>query len=702
VSPADITADLSPTPDAASADRHAADRRQATQEARLTEGASFGAYRLLGELGRGGMGVVYLAEQTELHRRCALKTLRADLHGTTSAERFIAEGRAAARLGSHPHLVQVFDAGEVRDVAYIAMEYIEGDPLSAIVERDGPLPERDVLEIGRKLADALGHAHARGIVHRDVKPQNVIIDADGEPHLVDFGLARDLERELRISQTGAVVGTPAYMPPEQADPRRGATGPRSDLYALGATLYHTASGRDPFDAGTVAATLVQVLETEPPPLHRVSSASSELSAIVDKAMAKASAERYRDAAAMADDITRTLDGRSPRAQPRTVLRRLLRSAARHRGALALVILLVTIIVAAAAALRLRETEVRDLRARLDAASAHDAAARAEAWLEPAAPFAVELVRDLHAGRLPVTDPRRLATRLHDRLRYRRGVDAVLWVDVSGRIAGAWRQADGWLVACRAAPAAATSAGGDAELVWRYALELTSPDQSERRTRTGQVRAGDPRRSPWFEHAVSNRGALWVQDTLSLPGVGGPSLGVVSPVLRGWGVQGALSVWVRRAALGDALAQVDADEGAQLLLMTPGGEVVASARGDGGQGDDATAAPALAAALLQAVPTSDELPAGETRKVPLHVAGSTRPSALEAFELVGGLRLLAASVLDSRQPGGAGLAGLRWTLRCGIAAVAAALVLPWALGVARRRRLRHRLEAGGGCALIRSR
>jgi serine/threonine protein kinase len=153
----------------------------------------FGPYDISRELGRGAMGVVSLALQRSLQRECALKTISLKFHDPRAAERFIQEGQAIARLGKHPNIVQVFDAGIVDNTPYIAMEFVEGETLDSIVKRRGSLPESEVVEYGRTVALALDHAHRRGVVHRDVKPANIIIDRAGEPQLLDFGIAKTLD-----------------------------------------------------------------------------------------------------------------------------------------------------------------------------------------------------------------------------------------------------------------------------------------------------------------------------------------------------------------------------------------------------------------------------------------------------------------------------------------------------------------------------
>jgi serine/threonine protein kinase len=412
VSPADVTADLSPPPEGeagtGSGTVTGAGAKAAFVDPELGFGAPFGPYRIIDEIGRGGMGVVYRAEHTGLGREVALKTLRADLAGTAAAERFVREARSAARFGKHPHLVQVFDAGEVKGIPFIAMEYVKGRSLDEAVEKGGPLSEEELLPLGRKLAIALDHAHARGIVHRDIKPANVILDGSGEPQIVDFGLARDMSRQSRISLTGAIIGTPAYMPPEQADPSRGQVDRRADVYALGATLYHAATGEEPFRARSIARTLMMVLTSDPVPLHKVAPVSRALSAVIDKAMAKAPAQRYETALALADDLSRVMAAVRPRAPALGPTRRLWRRAMRHRGVAVMSLVLAAFLAVTAVGFWLRKLEVDALWERAAGQAARATAVELRGLLSQAMPIIEEARVLATEGDLPVDDQEALA------------------------------------------------------------------------------------------------------------------------------------------------------------------------------------------------------------------------------------------------------------------------------------------------------
>ena len=260
----------------------------------------FGRYRVLEQLGQGAMGTVYLVRDTQLHRQVALKVPHfrpGDADGTHDQRvlgRFYREAHAAAIL-RHPNLCPVYDVGQIDGVPFLTMAYIKGRPLSRYIDRNRPLSFRWVASLVRKLALALQAAHDKGVIHRDLKPSNVMICAGREPMIMDFGLAWRLDRcdsDERLTRIGLVLGTPAYMSPEQISGRVEDLGPRCDVYSLGVILYELLTGRCPFD-GPEAVVLGKVLFIEPerPKIHRPH-LDPELEAICLKAMAKRDDERY--------------------------------------------------------------------------------------------------------------------------------------------------------------------------------------------------------------------------------------------------------------------------------------------------------------------------------------------------------------------------------------------------------------------------
>jgi eukaryotic-like serine/threonine-protein kinase len=270
--------------------------------------ASFGDYELLEELGRGGMGVVYRARQRSLGRTVALKMLlRRDLASPADLARFRSEAEAAARL-DHPGIVPIFEVGEHDGLPFYSMRLIEGTTLAKRLAA-GPLPPREAAILLAKVADAVQAAHDRGVLHRDLKPSNILIDQAGEPLVSDFGLAKRLEDSESVTHTGAILGTPCYMSPEQAAGSRGDVGPASDVWSLGAILYQTICGRPPFQASTPMDTLLAVLEVDPPaPRSVIPTADRDLEMIALKSLQKPQDLRYATAADLAADLRAAVAG----------------------------------------------------------------------------------------------------------------------------------------------------------------------------------------------------------------------------------------------------------------------------------------------------------------------------------------------------------------------------------------------------------
>jgi eukaryotic-like serine/threonine-protein kinase len=267
---------------------------------------SFGDYELLEEVGRGGMGIVYKARQVNLERLVAVKMLLfGPLAQPEQVQRFRTEAAAAASL-QHPNIVAIHEVGFREGQHFFAMDYVAGRSLAEIL-RDGPLTPRRAAGYVKTIAEAIQYAHARGILHRDLKPSNVLIDQSDQPKVMDFGLAKRLEKDTELTLSGQVLGSPNYMPPEQAAAHRGLVGKRSDVYSLGAILYHLLTGRAPFVAPTLAETLQQVQNAEPvsptvlnPHLPR------DLKTICLKCLEKESARRYQTARELAEDLGRWL------------------------------------------------------------------------------------------------------------------------------------------------------------------------------------------------------------------------------------------------------------------------------------------------------------------------------------------------------------------------------------------------------------
>lgn len=337
----------SPEDYAASYPRIAAFVREALDDASSTRGLldpghdspalgpieSIGDYRLLEELGRGGQGIVYLAEDTRLERRVALKLLSGWSQLSPEAvERFRREARLAARLDD-PGLCTVHDSGVVGGVAYVAMRYVEGEPLDRWFERTrdarASLRVTEALEKIEAVARSVHRAHELGVLHRDLKPRNVLVDRTGQPVVLDFGLARELESSgATLTVSGDVFGTPAYMAPEQVRGER--VDRRADVWSLGVMLYEWIAGRRPFEAPT-RDSLYRAVLGAPPAVRprRLAGVGAELALVLETALAKEPGARYRTAEALANDLQAVREGRGIAARRPSVARRAWRFALRE-------------------------------------------------------------------------------------------------------------------------------------------------------------------------------------------------------------------------------------------------------------------------------------------------------------------------------------------------------------------------------------
>ncbi|MBC7853781.1 MAG: serine/threonine protein kinase [Pirellulaceae bacterium] len=276
-----------------------------------------GDFTVLQELGRGGMGVVYKARQKKLHRVVALKMVLAGSHAAPEQlARFVIEAQAVAHL-QHPNIVQIFEVGEHEGLPFFALEFVDGQSLQQKLGGK-PLPWEEAARVTEQLARAMQYAHDNGVLHRDIKPANVLLASDGVPKVTDFGLAKLLESndESGSTRTGTIMGTPSYMPPEQARGEVRTMGPASDQYSLGAMLYELLTGRPPFLAAKAVDVLLQVIHEEPiPPRKMQPKLPADIETICLKALQKEPEKRYATCTELADDLRRALAGEPILARP---------------------------------------------------------------------------------------------------------------------------------------------------------------------------------------------------------------------------------------------------------------------------------------------------------------------------------------------------------------------------------------------------
>lgn len=328
-----------------------------------------GDYELQEEIARGGMGVVWRAHQRRLNRRVALKfVLEGALPGETVARRFRQEAEVAARL-SHPHIIAIHEVGEADGRYFICMELAEGGTLAQRL-KSGPLEPRAAVELARKLARAVQHAHDRGVLHRDLKPANILFDAAGEPRVSDFGLAQLAADRDALTVTGAVLGTPSYMSPEQARGEVKGLTTAADVYGLGTIFYEMLAGRPAFAGEVPLEVLRRVVDEEPSPL---TTGNRDLETVCRKCLAKEPGERYRSAGALADDLERWLAGEAILARRASPAERLVKWMRRRPALAALSFALVVaavVIVGLIAASQVRIAEARGAAAASAVESQH--------------------------------------------------------------------------------------------------------------------------------------------------------------------------------------------------------------------------------------------------------------------------------------------------------------------------------------------
>lgn len=673
----------------------------------------FGPYDITRELGRGAMGVVSLALQRSLQRECALKTIALKFHDPRAAERFIQEGQAIARLGKHPNIVQVFDAGIVENTPYIAMEYVEGETLDSIVKRSGNLPETAVVEYGRTIALALDHAHRRGVIHRDVKPANIIVDQTGEPQLLDFGIAKTLDASVvassatsapgvpshatsatdsmegsAIEQTLIVTennsaprpeegiqGTPAFMAPEQADPRRGPVDARSDVYALGATLYVLATGHRPFDANSLTELLLYIVTVPPVPPSALVEISPDLEAVLLKSLEKNPAARYQTALEFADDLTRVTMGIPTRARKLGMFgwfEKWLRKHGRLVGTVAALVIVVAIL---SGYFLYRSQEIQALWRDIADRSSRSTAQEVRSLLDPALPMLEECVSLAESDLLPVDNPEVLAPHLVARFRYQKKLSWLCYGDAQGRFTGAWRHPSGRIVIQRSW---LDEQGG-------HVREEFATDGKER-LRWSDEWTYDPRTRPYYQLATASSKPVW---TKPYEWFGDEGLGITSAlVLRkpsSQEVRGVFTADYHLGTLADFLANLRLGTQGRAYLLNRDGELLASPiKGEVTRDELLTAAMNQSSAVLPEGLAS--LPIDDTRSFSFQHGGKVYVAALEAFEPAEGLPVVTVVVVPEEDITGPVKAAAVQTAKIAGTIVLSVIGLTFLISFVQRRRL----------------
>jgi tetratricopeptide (TPR) repeat protein len=333
------------------------DQDRAARRARRLENVKVPGYQIVAELGHGGMGVVYKASDLKLDRTVALKMILAGIHASASQlARFVREAKAVAKF-QHPNIVQIYEINEADGLPYFSLEFVDGGSLHRKIDHK-PQPPEYAAQTAETLARAVQYAHDHGVIHRDLKPANVLLTKEGQPKIVDFGLAKKHDDSSQ-TQSGQVVGTPNYMAPEQARGDMAAIGPAVDQFALGGILYEMLTGRAPFSGATIVETLDQVRNTEPVPPSQLNPATPrDLETICLKCLQKDPARRYDSCAELAEDLRRYSSGEPIKARPVGALERAVRWCRRNPAVAALgtgiaALLVIGTIASTAAALTIR-------------------------------------------------------------------------------------------------------------------------------------------------------------------------------------------------------------------------------------------------------------------------------------------------------------------------------------------------------------
>lgn len=681
----------------------------------------FGPYDITRELGRGAMGVVFLAIHRSLQRECALKTISLKFKDPLAAERFINEGQAVAKLGKHPNIVQVFDAGIVETTPYIAMEFVEGETLEARAIRIGQFHESELIEIGRKVALALDHAHRRAIVHRDVKPANIIIDREGEPQLLDFGISKDLSLSAKSSSAtprpvrpsasadavlttastivamGAdskddmtiigtesssvvdhdegILGTPAFMAPEQADPRRGRVDARSDVYSLGGTLYSLATARRPFEADTIMELLVRVVAENPVPPSTYVEISPDLEAVILKALEKDSQARYQTALEFADDLSRVAMRLPTRARKLGKLGWVWRRIRTHGRLLGIAATFLIFSGFLSVYFMYRSREIQVLWKDIAERTARATAQQVRSLLDPALPMLEECSSLADSGLLPVDDQELLARHLVARFRFQKKLSWLSYGDENGRFTGVSRHESNRIIVQRSW---LDDEGGH--------IREAFADGDYERLRWNDAWKYDPRTRPFYQLAATTLNPVWTKPYEWFEGEG---LGITCALALRDGdtkkIRGVFTADYHLSDLADFLANLKIGKQGRAYLLGRGGDLLASPERGASAPDDLLNA-AIEKSQTELLGGVENLPVDEPRSFSFYHAGRAYVAAVEAFQPAVGLPVVTVVLVPEEDITGSVKASALSTAKVAGSITLLTIVLSIVAGAMQKRKL----------------
>jgi len=537
----------------------------------IEAGAFFGPYHLERKLGQGGMGVVFAAHDSRLNRRVALKVILSDSLDPALLLRFLREAETVARL-RHAHIIRIHELAQHETHHYFTMDLIEGRTLDAWAAEQ-PRTPLEIAGMVERIARALHHAHENGVIHRDVKPGNIMVDTSGEPVVMDFGLARNVDSNTRVTMSGEVVGTPKYMSPEQARSENAQLGPGTDIWALGAVMFELLTGRAPFTQSDVLHLLVSIVRDEAPTLRAIKpELPRDLEVICQKCLEKEPARRYPSMRAFAEDLRAWREHEPIAATPPSgltlIIRRVKRRPLPYLATLLALLALTTggafyLLRGSRASLQqLSETHHRSL--------SKTVSKEVQGLLNPAEDLLGELVQTAQRGLLTVDDTERLGALLAEKLRFQKHL---AWISYSrkrdGQFVGVERKPDGTLVLNRSNPSV-NEARPTLEQIGEKGALIALPSDPK-------LKGYDPRVRPFFSVAERCTALGWTEPYKFFAGensVGKPGITATQSLRNASGeVLGVFTADFDLAHLSAALDELEKEYGCRLFLVDNNGKDV---------------------------------------------------------------------------------------------------------------------------------